>query len=62
MKKRRQLKNIGSAKWAREKAMTDRQSKESEINELKIKLELKEKMCENEKRIRLMAEKQNQVL
>ena len=62
MKKRRQLKNIGSAKGSRERAMTDRQSKESEINELKVKLELKDKMCENEKKMRLMAEKQNQVL
>ena len=61
MKKRRQLKNIGSAQKTRQRAMCDRQLKESEILELKSKLKSKDEELEKEKEIRLSAEKQKQV-
>ena len=61
MKKRRQLKNIGSAQKTRQRAMCDRQSKEFEILELKQKLKSKDDELEKEKEIRLSAEKQKQV-
>merc|ERR1712223_817181 len=62
MKKRRQLKNIGSAQKTRQRAMCDRQSKEFEILELKSKLKSKDDELEKEKEIRLSAEKHKQAL
>merc|ERR1712086_388592 len=60
MKRRRQLKNIGSAQKTRQKAMSDRQSKDCEINLLKSRVKILEEQLEDKKETRKIIQERNQ--